>query len=186
LLAFIVAGAITIGVRVLTEPGTTSVQIYACVQGQHIVWWGPDRPERCPTGSELVYDPDVTLVDQDKSIGHRLTVVLRNWLSIPGVMATFALASCLWLVAGWKLHDTLPVSWLLVPLLLLVTAVCVAGPGHWFPKEPYEGPSIVPLGTRDALTALDLVGMTIGAFAAGLGIYLATHYKTQHRSPSDT
>lgn len=180
LLVALVASGTWFAIRVLTEPGTTTVPIYACVQGPQVVWWGSDRPEGCPAGSELIYDPDVLVIDQNESVGHRLTVVLRSWLSIPGVMATLAVASCGWILLGYRLHGALSTDWLLVPLLLLIAATFVAGPGHWFPKEPYEGPSVISLGTHDAVTALDLAGFALAGLALVLAFHLTTNRPRSH------
>jgi hypothetical protein len=122
----------------------------------------------------LVVDPEFEIPDPDHSFGHRLTIVLRSWLSIPAVMVLLVLASLGWLWAGRRLAGKRRLRWLLVPALLLVAATCIAGPGHWFPKKPYEGPSVISLGTRDAITALDLVGFTLSALSLALAIHLTS------------
>ncbi len=146
--------------------------IYACVRNTRVVWIGTSPPAECPRGSELFRDDEVEIVDPERSLRHRLTVVLRSWLSIPGVMAVLVVTSLFWVRAGWGLDGSLRVRWLLVPVLAFLAAACVAGPGNWFAKEPWEGPSIISLGKRDAVTLLDLVGMTIAALAAALAVWL--------------
>jgi hypothetical protein len=169
-----IAVGIALGATVLTTPRPETAAIYACLRGEQVVWWGLESPEQCPRGSEPFVDPEVQIGDPDRSIGHRLTLVLRRWLSIPGVMVALTLASLGWLWAGWKLAGAVSLRWLLVPILLLVAATCVAGPGHWFAKEPFEGPSIISLGTGDAITALDLVGLSLAMFAIALAIRLTS------------
>lgn len=165
---------LTLGAAARTTPQSRTVTIFACVRGEQVVSWRTDHPKRCPTGSQLVVDPEFEIPDPDHSFGHRLTIVLRSWLSIPAVMVVLALVSLGWLWAGRKLAGSLRLSWILVPALLLVAATCIAGPGHWFPKEPYEGPSVVSLGTRDAITVLDLVGFTVAALSLALAIHLVS------------
>lgn len=120
-------------------------------------------------------DRDVEIVDPERSIGHRLTVLLRSRLSIQGVMVVLVVAGLLWVRVGWHLGGTVRVRWFLVPLLAFVAAACVAGLGHWFPKKPYEGPSVISLGTRDAITLIDLVGLTIAALTVVLALRLAPY-----------
>lgn len=169
----VVGGLVAVGVVLLPDPAPETVTYYACLRNNRSIWLGTALPESCPSGTNLV-QADMKVVDPDHSIGHRLTVFLRRWLSIPGVMAVLVVASLFWVLAGLRLRGWLFMWWLLVPPLAFVAAVCVAGPGRWFPKEPWEGPSVISLGTGDAITVLDLVGLAIGAVTVALAIRLAT------------
>lgn len=162
LLACLSVGGLAIGVIIGTRPEPRTATLYACVRNSRVLWVGANAPAGCPRDSDLIRDEEVEIIDPDRSLGHRLTLLLRSQLSIPGVMAVLVVASLFWLRAGWRLSGSLRVRWFLMPLLAFVAAACVAGPGHWFPKEPYEGPSVIPLGTGDAVTVLDLVGLEIG------------------------
>jgi hypothetical protein len=171
LLGFVAVG-IVLGAALLTTPEPETIAMYACVRGEQVVWWGMESPEQCPSGSKPFVDPEVQIGDPDRSVGHRMTLVLRRWLSIPGVMVALTLVSIGWLWAGWKLAGSVSLRWLLVPILLLAAATCIAGPGHWFAKEPFEGPSVISLGSGDAVTILDLVGLTLAILAIALATWL--------------
>ncbi len=53
-----------------------------------------------------------------------------------------------------------------MPALTGAALPCLLGPGRLFPKEPYEGPIVLQVSGRHALTALDLPGLACAA--AGL------------------
>lgn len=173
LVSVLIAGGLAVGNFLLPDPAPETLTYYVCLLNNDVIWYGETQPNRCPRNTDMVR-ADFIKVDEDHSIGHRLTLFLRSWLSIPGVMTILVIASLLWLFAGWSLGGWLYVQWLLVPLLAFAAAACVAGPGHWFAKEPWEGPSLISLGTGDAITALDLVGLTLGVLAIALAIRLAT------------
>ena len=59
--------------------------------------------------------------------------------------------------------------WLAVPLLLMAALACLLGPGHLFPKHPFEGPQLLRVSTTHALTALDLPGLAAGGAGVALG-----------------
>jgi hypothetical protein len=173
LVSVIIAGGLAAGNVLLPDPEPEILTYYVCLLNNEVIWYDETQPDRCPRHTEMIR-ADFVKVDEDHSAGHRLTVFLRSWLSIPGVMTILVVASLLWLFAGWRLGGWRYVQWLLVPLLAFAAAACVAGPGHWFAKEPWEGPSVISLGTGDAITVLDLVGLTLGALAVVLAIRLAT------------
>ena len=173
LVSVLIASGLLASNFLLPDPAPETRTYYVCVLNHRVVWYGETQPNRCPRDTDMVR-ANFIKVDEDHSIGHRLTLFLRRWLSIPGVMTILVVASLLWLFAGSSLGGWLYVQWLLVPLLAFAAAACVAGPGHWFAKEPWEGPSVISLGTGDAITVLDLVGLTLGALAIALAIRLAT------------
>ncbi len=75
-----------------------------------------------------------------------------------------------WLLAGWGLRGRRLALWCAVPVLVDVELVCLRGPGHLFPKEPFEGPILVTVSRRHALTALDLLGLTCAGAAGLIGV----------------
>ena len=161
------------------EPGPEVVTYYTCVRNGRLAWVGTTPPERCPRGSEFTRTSS-ELVDPNHTPGHKLTVFLRRWLSIPGVMMMLTVASLLWLTTWRQLARSRTVEWLLVPLLAFSAAACVAGPGHWFPKEPWEGPSVISLGAGDAVTVLDLIGFALAAASVTLAFHVARHHRRHH------
>ncbi len=76
----------------------------------------------------------------------------------------------IWLVAAYGLHGRRLARWLAVPALLTVALVCLVGPGHLFPKYPFEGPQLFRVSTTHALTALDLPGLAAGGAGVALGV----------------
>ncbi len=75
-----------------------------------------------------------------------------------------------WLGGGRGLRGRARAWWLAVPLLWLVGLVCLLGPGHLFPKHPFQGPALVRLSTHHALTALDLPGLVCAGAAIALAV----------------
>ena len=73
-----------------------------------------------------------------------------------------------WLVAARGLRGRQLARWLAMPVLLFGAAICLLGPGHLFPKEPFEGPTLLRVSQSHAIVALDLIGLIAG----GLGILL--------------
>ena len=95
-------------------------------------------------------------------------------------MIVLCVATVIWVLAGWHIEGVLALAgWVSVPVLAFVAAACIAGPGHWFPKEPYEGPSVIPLGNADAITVLDLVGLVLATDAVLLAVRLVLHRRRQ-------
>ncbi len=76
----------------------------------------------------------------------------------------------IWLVAAYGLRGRRLARWLAVPALLAVALVCLAGPGHLFPKNPFEGPQLLRVSATHALTALDLPGLAAGGGGIALGV----------------
>ena len=87
------------------------------------------------------------------------------------LMASVVLAAA-WLLAGWGLRGRRLALWCAVPVLAGVALVFILGPGRLFPKEPYEGPILVEVSERHALTALDQPGLACGGAAGLLGAWL--------------
>ncbi len=74
-----------------------------------------------------------------------------------------------WLLAARGFRGRRLARWLAVPALLAVALVCLVGPGHLFPKYPFEGPQLLRVSTNHALTALDLPGLAAGGAGVALG-----------------
>ena len=92
--------------------------------------------------------------------------LVREHLGFFMALATFG-AIC-WFFAGWRLRGWRLLLWDLVLPLLAVAAICVVGPGHLFPKEPYEGPRLITFSPAHSLTLLDLPGFACAALAVVL------------------
>ncbi len=96
------------------------------------------------------------------------------------------LAACIVALGAW-LYEVRglvrrPLSrWLAVPLLLVAALACLLGPGHLFPKHPWQGPQVVRLSAHHALTALDLPGLA----CAGAAIVLAVRLVRERARPGD-
>ncbi len=99
-----------------------------------------------------------------------LTATVKDHLA--GALAVLVVAGLGWALAGRGLRGGRLALWLAVPVLVLVAALCIVGPGPLFPKRPYQGPVLVPLGTYHAVTGLDLVGLACLAAAVALGAWL--------------
>lgn len=82
------------------------------------------------------------------------------------------LAGVAWLLAARGLKGPRLTLWLLVPILLAGTLVCLIGPGHLFPKQPYEGPNLITVSHNHAITLLDLPGGLCAIAAAIIGARL--------------
>ncbi len=89
----------------------------------------------------------------------------------PALLMLGFLLLATWLVAAHGLHGRRLARWLAVPALLAVALVCLAGPGHLFPKYPFEGPQLLRVSTTHALTALDLPGLAAGGAGGALGVW---------------
>ncbi len=99
-----------------------------------------------------------------------LTATVKD--HVAGVLAVLVGAGLGWALAGRGLRGGRLALWLAVPVLVLIAALCIVGPGPLFPKRPYQGPVLVRLGTDHAVTGLDLVGLACLATAMGLGTWL--------------
>ncbi len=62
--------------------------------------------------------------------------------------------------------------WLVVLVLMVVALLCLFGPGRLYPKEPFEGPTLVEVSRRHGLTLLDLPGLVCAGSAIALGARL--------------
>lgn len=110
-------------------------------------------------GSRLAPDPAV------ERIARYGAWLLKAWFSVPGVLIVLGVLGITWLVAARGVPGRLLPLWLLAPALWVVACLCIAGPGRLIPKEPFEGPVILRLARKDAVTALDLVGLACAALA---------------------
>ena len=70
--------------------------------------------------------------------------------------------------------------WLVVVVLVVVALLFLLGPGRLFPKEPFEGPTLVIVSKRHGLTVLDLPGLVCGTAAVVLGVRL---FRQRSREP---
>jgi hypothetical protein len=142
---------------------------YACLRDGRFTRISRQPPRRCPPGAAVV-----TWEQSQEGATYPalrwITGVLRTYLTVRGVMLSYAIATVAWLIAGRSLRTWAALRWHMVPVLLLLAAICIAGPGRWFPKDPWEGPSVIPLSRKDAITVLDLIGILIGACAAYMAV----------------
>ena len=181
MLVTIVAGVVGLGVLARRESST--VPYFACYRNGEVTQFGRTRPTTCPLGSQVIRR-DIVVEGRIEATGRRLTSALRSRLTIPDAMIVLCIATVIWVLAGWNIEGVLVLAgWVSVPVLAFVAAACVAGPGHWFPKEPYEGPSVIPLGNADAITALDLVGLSLATGAVLLAVRLVLHRRQQATTP---
>lgn len=95
---------------------------------------------------------------------------IRNNLTL--LLALAALAGLGWSLAARGLVGRRRALWLLVPPLFAVTSLCWAGPGRLFPKEPFEGPSLLHVAPGHSVTLLDLPGALCAVAAVALGGWL--------------
>jgi hypothetical protein len=91
---------------------------------------------------------------------------------LAALLALGALACAAWLLGLRGLDGPRRRQWVAVPALLLVAVACLAGPGRLFPKVPWEGPNLVTLSSRHALTLLDVPGLLCAALALALAARL--------------
>ncbi len=115
----------------------------------------------------LRYDADI---GPARSLARHLIWLLKRW--DPGLVAGGAAAILCWLLFARGLRGMMLILWFVVPLLSIAAVVCFVGPGRLFPKDPYEGPTLVRLSGSHGLTALDLVGVACIGAAAALGAWL--------------
>ncbi len=85
-----------------------------------------------------------------RRLAHAGVVLVREHLGFFLALAVFG-AVC-WFFGGWRLRGWRLLLWDLVLPLLAVALVCVVGPGHLFPKEPYEGPRLITFSPAHSLT----------------------------------
>jgi hypothetical protein len=102
----------------------------------------------------------------------RLAVFLKETFSVRGVASILTVACAVWIASGLRLRGRLLAGWLLVPALIAVASVCIAGVKRLDPDESLEGPHLIRLGHDDAITLSDLVGVTFAGIACLLAIYL--------------
>jgi hypothetical protein len=180
-LSLLVVVGLGVGVTVLARRESRTETYYVCYANGVVSNVGRAVPESCPEGGVVIRG--VAQVDGPvASLSRRATALLHDYLTIPDVMIALSVAILAWIIAGWRIHETrLLLAWASVPVGAVVAATCVAGPGHWFSKQPYEGPSIIPLGPDDAVTALDLVGIAIAVLTLLLAIWLVMYRVRQPR-----
>ena len=58
---------------------------------------------------------------------------------------------------------------MVVFVLMAVAVLCLVGPGRLFPKEPFEGPTLMVVAPHHGLTALDVPGLACAGAAILLG-----------------
>jgi hypothetical protein len=102
----------------------------------------------------------------------KLSGLLKNYLSVPGVLLVIAAGSVTWLFLGRSLRGAWLALWLVVPSLLFIASVAVAGPGRLFSKNGHEGQTLLQFTPKNAFTLLDLFGVTCFAVAIVLGSLL--------------
>jgi hypothetical protein len=108
----------------------------------------------------------------------RVAWLLKGHLSVSGAVALIVVFCLAWLTAafiGQRVSGVVLVTWLLVPLFLIAAGVCIGGPGHWFAKSTFEGPTVFTIARKDGITALDLVGATfmlLSLLSASLAVAL--------------
>lgn len=146
------------------------VTYYGCYLDGEIVSASRYGPRPCKRNATPVIWQEK--MSRFQSFSSRAVWFVRGHLSIPGVVAIMGVATLVWFAAGRSLRGMTAVGWYAVPVLLFIAAACVAGPGHWFPKQPYEGPTIITLARKDAITALDIVGFVIAGAASVLAGWL--------------
>lgn len=110
---------------------------------------------------------DAALAGPIHAAGHLVFAFLRA--RGPMLLAAGCVPVLAWLLCGRGLRGGWLALWLLVPEVLLLALLCFLGPGHLFPKNPFEGPVLVEVSRRHALTALDLIGLAYTGLAALLG-----------------
>lgn len=168
-----------LGVALTAAQEPSTVTFYACLKPRSetethrpMSQIGKRVPRNCPPGARAIqWDVEAP---PSLPFGGSIAGALRSRLSIPGVMLVLATGSAGWIASGWRLNGTVRLGWMLVPALLSLAAICVAGPGTLFPKESFEGRSVIVLNGSDAITALDLVGLAIACVAALLATWLLT------------
>lgn len=101
-----------------------------------------------------------------------LSTLLKNWVSVPASLSLLLLLSVGWMFLSRRLDGSDRALWRLVPLLIVGGVLCIAAPGYLIPKRPYEGRSIIVLGPHDAITVLDLFGVTLATAGVLLGVAL--------------
>jgi hypothetical protein len=114
----------------------------------------------------LSLDPRVHRVAQ------RIAWILKGRLNVPMVAAIAGIAMLIWIVAGFRLRGMQLVLWMLVPLFGFAASICVAGPGRLFDKRAHEGRVVVLLARKDAVTMLDVVGLSLAAAGILLALVL--------------
>ena len=95
---------------------------------------------------------------------------IRSSLDLLVLLA--ALGAIAWLLAARGLSGSRRILWSLVPLLLAAAAVGWIGPGRLFPKQPFEGPTLLKVSHNPALTLLDIPGILWAGTAVALGGWL--------------
>jgi hypothetical protein len=98
--------------------------------------------------------------------------LLKASLSVRGVVSVLILLGAVWIVAGLRLRGRMLKGWLLVPILVAIACFCVAGQEHLFPDQSFEGPHLIRLGSADAITLADLIGVAVGGIAVLLVVAL--------------
>ena len=102
------------------------------------------------------------------------------------VLAASIVAFGAWLYQARGLIRRPLSRWLAVPLLLVAALACLLGPGHLFPKHPWQGPQVVRVSTHHALTALDLPGLVCAGAAIVLAVRLVHERKRSGDASSST
>ncbi len=97
---------------------------------------------------------------------------LKDQLSVPVVAALIAAGLLAWLIAGIRLRGKVLLLWLLVPLFTVAAAICIAGPGRLFNKRGHEGRVVFLINPSDAVTTLDVIGLTLATTGALLALAL--------------
>jgi len=103
----------------------------------------------------------LSVTDVFREVMTRLAWIVKGNLSVAGGAIVVAIGCLIWLaaaVAGGRPRGMVLLVWLIVPLFIIVAAVCIGGPGRFFPKEPYEGPTVIQFAPKDGVTALDVAG----------------------------
>lgn len=102
----------------------------------------------------------------------RLAGFLKDALTVRGVVSVLLVVGSVWLACGVRLRGRLLVGWLIVPLLVAVASVLIAGQGLLSASDAFEGPHLLRVGDGDAITFADLVGVAIAGCAGLLGLAL--------------
>lgn len=105
-----------------------------------------------------------------RRLAHWGLPLVRDHLGLFLVLAACG-AGC-WFLGGWHLRRRRLLLWDLVLPLWALALLCVVGPGHLFPKRPYEGPRLITFSAIHSLTLLDLPGLACAALAGGLSCWL--------------
>jgi hypothetical protein len=98
--------------------------------------------------------------------------LLKAYLTVNEVALVLGAGSLVWAVSGKALRGWHLIAWMLVPLLITLAGIAVAGPGRLFSKERYEGDALIEVSRSSAVTTLDLLGLVIFAAAIQLAIAL--------------